>query len=377
MAAWSERTGGTINISVPKLKKSGNDRTTVTVKLAENLGLTFGGRSYALFDCFSDGLTYIVPSIQLYDEGYSFALNGYEARVFWNIREVEDTDGSYERIWKMYGNRGIRDIAKAVALLRLEPLFRCLDPLRRKETITIAEHLADGVITKEEERDLLLSIAECYATLPEVYQSLDEPAKGQIGVKPEEIEPKPMVKLIRTLCDLFKGRKGKAYPAWAGTDASVPLMIVSALMLYPFTRAMKPRAAMEEADRLLADAFLEDAFNAKGYNENARRVITHAAALLVSAGTMYQKNSDPVSLFAAIANDDGVMNLTQCNTYQGEIWYNKEEMQRAILVTALAFSLYPKARDFSADDFINTMLEKELNSGYKLTALLRKEDTED
>lgn len=372
-----ERAGGTINVSVPKLRKNGNDRTTVTVKLAENLGLTFGGRSFALLDCFSDGLTYIMPSIQLYDEGYSFSLNGYEAKVFWNIREVEDTDGSYERIWKLYGRRGIRNISKAVALLRLEPLYRCLDPLRKKETILLARHLAEGTITKEEERDLLLSVAECYAALPEVYQSLDEPAKGQIGVHPAEVEPKPMVKLIRTLCDLFKGRKCSTYPAWAGIDNSIPLMLISALMLYPFTRKMKPRAAMEEADRLLADAFLEEAFNEAGYDENARRVITHAAALLVSAGDMYQKNSDPLAQFAAIANDDGVMDLTQCNEYQGEIWYNKEEMQRAILIIALSFSLSPKARGFSADEFVNIMLEKELKSGYKLAALLRKEDSED
>ena len=154
-------------------------------------------------------------------------------------------------------------------------------------------------------------------------------------------------------------------------------MLISALMLYPFTRKMKPRAAMEEADRLLADAFLEEAFNEAGYDENARRVITHAAALLVSAGDMYQKNSDPLAQFAAIANDDGVMDLTQCNQYQGEIWYNKEEMQRAILIIALSFSLSPKARGFSADEFVNIMLEKELKSGYKLAALLRKEDSED
>ena len=92
---------------------------------------------------------------------------------------------------------------------------------------------------------------------------------------------------------------------------------------------------------------------------------------------MYQKNSDPLSQFATIANDDGVMNLTQCNEYQGEIWYNKEEMQRAILIIALSFSLSPKARGFSADEFVNIMLEKELKSGYKLAALLRKEDSED
>ena len=139
---------------------------------AENLGLTFGGKNYALLDCFSDGLTYIIPSMQLYDEGFSFSLDGYEARVYWNIRQVEDTDGSYERLWRMYGRKGISNISKAVALLRLEPLFKAMEMLRTQETLKHLEDLVRGRLSKQGERDLLLSIAECYTTIPEVYKTL-------------------------------------------------------------------------------------------------------------------------------------------------------------------------------------------------------------
>ena len=66
-------------------------------------------------DCFSDGLTYIIPSINLFD-GFSFGLNGYEARVFWNIREVEDTDGCIEALHKEYGE----DFEKTIKYLKEE-----------------------------------------------------------------------------------------------------------------------------------------------------------------------------------------------------------------------------------------------------------------
>ncbi|MBQ0071859.1 MAG: alpha-amylase, partial [Spirochaetales bacterium] len=113
-----ERVEGTINVSAPKLKKNGDERHLETTRLSENLNLHYLSRKFCIMDCFSDGLTYIIPSISVYD-GFHFALNGYETKVFWNIREVEDTDGCYERLWKEYGFRGVKDMEKAIALMRL------------------------------------------------------------------------------------------------------------------------------------------------------------------------------------------------------------------------------------------------------------------
>ena len=372
-----EAVSGTINTSVPKLRKGAGGRTAVTSKLADSLGLTFGGRSFALLDCFSDGLTYLMPSIMLYDEGFSFSLNGYEARVFMNIREVEDTDGSYEKLWQTYGRKGFKNIARSVALLRLQPLFKSIDSLRSDETLSIITKLVNGTINKEEERDLLLTIAECYATIPEVFKTLDEPAKGQIMTAPCEVEPKPMIRLVKALVSAFKGRNGDTFPAWAAADRTVPAIILSAIMIHPFITGMKPRGAMEEADRLLVDAFFEDAFRKLGMDDNSIRIASHAAALLTTAGSYYRKDASPEKMLGGIVSDEGVLNLTQCNEYQGEIWYNKEEMQKAILVSALSFQLLPKARDFVADEFVKTLLEKELSSGYKLRRLIAESKAED
>ena len=371
-----EECSGTINISVPKLKKDKDSRTAVTTKLADSLALSFGGRNFALLDCFTDGLTYILPSIQLYDEGFSFHLNGYESRVYWNIRQVEDTDGSYEKLWRMFGRKGIRNISKAVALLRLEPLFKAMEALRSQETLHHLEDLVNGRLSKQGERDLLLSIAECYTTIPEVYKTLDEPAKGQIAVKPEEVEPKPMIRLVRTLASLFREKKGKAFAAWASADNALALTLASSLVLHPFASGLDIIEAMEETDRLLIDAFFEYEFSNLGYDENERRAITHGAAVLTAAGKLYKKNLKPLELFATIISDEGVQNLAQCNEYRGEIWYNKEQMQRLILLSALAFALLPASKDFNADAYIKELFEKEAKSGYKLKELLKKEETE-
>ena len=107
-----------------------------------------------------------------------------------------------------------------------------------------------------------------------------------------------------------------------------------------------------------------------GLSDAERRVVSHAAALLSSVAAIVPKKGKAEELFASIINDEGVMDLAQCNEYQGIMWYNKEEIQRIILISALALSLTPAIRGFDADSFVKTMLEKELRSEYKLDKLL-------
>ena len=133
---------------------------------------------------------------------------------------------------------------------------------------------------------------------------------------------------------------------------------------------------MEETDRLLIDSFFEYEFNELAYGENERRAVIHSAAILTTAGRDYQKGMSSLKLFTQIMSDEGVQNLTQCNEYQGEIWYNKEQMQRVILLSALSFALSPKSKDFNPDEYIKTLMEKEMESGYKLKELLRDDEEE-
>ena len=107
----------------------------------------------------------------------------------------------------------------------------------------------------------------------------------------------------------------------------------------------------------------------------------HEAALLVSSVNMYtemdnNKNASPVELIAPLLNDSGVMNLTQCNEYRGEIWYNKEAMQKVILISTLTYALTRDSKENIADGFASTLLEKEINSGYKLRLLLSTKEDE-
>lgn len=371
-----ERCGGTIHRSVEKLVRDGGEKRTAEISLAENLGLHFGPNHYVLLDNFSDGLTYIMPSINIFDSGFSFALNGYESRVFWNIREVEDPDGVYEKIYREYQNRGIKNIKTAVGLLRLAPIYKVMAGLRQKENIKYIEDIIQGRSTKVSERALLLVLAEAYSTLYELYPTLEEAAKQMIQAEPEDVDPAPVIKMIRNISKLFSKKGADCFKSWASMDNTITLIVASALFLLPFQKDKDHKSMMEIADRLLLDQFFEAELANVGADDNKSRALIHESALLVSSINVFSDMRDeeleenPIMLISAILNDTGVMNLTQCNEYQGEIWYKKENMQKVLLISTLAYALSSDKAIEKADMFAKTLLEREVNSEYKLRKLL-------
>ena len=370
-----ERVFGTINTSCPKLKKNGDEKKMVRTNLAENLNLSYGSRNYCIMDCFSDGLSYILPSISMYD-GFSFSLDGYQAKVFWNIREIEDTDGCIESLYKEYGERGIRDIDKALAMMRLRPVYDVLDKARDEKFIGLIEDIINNESTKEKERELLLELAEIYSTLYEIYPGLEESVKGQIGAVPSDVEAQPVIKLIKAFSKAFGAKGPKTFQSWASLDESIKILISQVLLLIPFAEDSTPKSLMETADRLMLDEFFSNYTSLLGMDENQRRALSHEAALMLSATILYKEETiekTPTLMLSCLLNDSGVMNLVQCHEYQGTVWYNKESMQRAIVICTLSYFVSSQERTAKeTDSFARTLLEKEIKSGYKLSGIVKE-----
>ena len=362
-----ERVFGTINTSCPKLKKNGDEKKMVRTNLAENLNLSYGSRNYCIMDCFSDGLSYILPSISMYD-GFSFSLDGYQAKVFWNIREIEDTDGCIESLYKEYGERGIRDIDKALAMMRLKPVYDVLDKARDEKFIGLIEDIINNESTKEKERELLLELAEIYSTLYEIYPGLEESVKGQIGAVPSDVEAQPVIKLIKAFSKAFGAKGPKTFQSWASLDESIKILISQVLLLIPFAEDSTPKSLMETADRLMLDEFFSNYTSLLGMDENQRRALS--ATILYKEETI---EKTPTLMLSCLLNDSGVMNLVQCHEYQGTVWYNKESMQRAIVICTLSYFVSSQERTAKeTDSFARTLLEKEIKSGYKLSGIVKE-----
>lgn len=366
-----ERSSGVINKSANKITRKGDEKQLESISLAENLSLHFSAKNYVIFDSFTDGLSYIYPSMNIFDYGFGFSLNGYESKVYWNIREVEDTDGIYEKLYSIYKDKGIKNINKAIMLLKLAPIYKILEPLRRQEFLKLIDNIVKGKSSREEERSALLTLAEVYTTLYECYPKLEESAKGLLDNPPYDVNPTPIVNIIKQTARLFSDKGSKAMRSWSSVDESISVLFAIALTILPFAKDMDIRSTMELSDILLMSEFYEKAMkNAGFYKEDEMRALSHEGALLLSSYNLSLNN--PENLLRAVLNDSGVMNLTKCNEYRGEIWFNKERMQKTILITSFAKAVAYKEKNDALNEELNHLLDKEIKSGYKLNILLAK-----
>jgi Glycosidases len=374
-----ERVQARIKYSAPKLKKNGEESSQVTISIADNLGLSFGGRRYVIWENFSTGMTHIMPSIKFFEEGFEFALEGYESMVLWNIREVEDIDGNFEKLYKMLGSNGIKDISRAIALLRLKPLYKLIDNFRSESFIREITAIVKGKATAQMEKSVLLTIAECYVKLIEGFDALPSPLRAQLAVRPREIEAKEMIGAIKTIATLFsKEAKTGLFANWAATEESLPLIVAASIILEPFVD--KKRTALSAAttgDRLLLDSFLENWGKEAGCTPDEVRTAVHAGALLATAGIAKKtKEADEcVSVLEAVLADKVALDYVNANEYQGVTWYNKESMQSLILITALSLAIMsPRRAVFDPEKFVSTLFDKEAAAEYKLASLLKKDE---
>ena len=370
-----ERVYGNIKTSVPK-KVRGKENETRTIQLADNLALSFRARRYVIFENFSDGLFYLMPSIKLFEEGLSFSLNGYESRVYWNIREVEDTDGAYEILYNTYHERGIRDINTAIALIRLRPLYSLFDIMRSRNFYLAIKKIAEGVSTIQDERAMLLTCAEVYTKIAEVYPSFDDVLKAMLGDY-TEVDAKLMIQDVKTFSALMKRKNANALNIWADFEDALSFLLLVSVALRPF-KMESVADTMKVADQILPEHLFEEAAKEAGLEKDDARLASHAAAIFLKAGDMisYKETKDPVKVLSLLAEDDAIKDFAAINEYQGIRWYNKERMQLLILVSALSLKLKYHKRGFDSDAFASILLNREMESEYQLDKLLKKEEEE-
>ena len=371
-----ERVSANIRMSCPKLKKDGGEKETVTVSLAENLGLHFGGRHYMIYENFSTGLTYLMPSIKLFEEGYSFTIDGYDSRVLWNIREVEDFDGSYEKLYHFLGDGGVRNINVAVTLLRLKPVYRELEAFRSENFFSLIDDiLFAGGNSAQSERKLLLLVAETYSHLVGVSETFDENLVEALPQKPRDVDPATMVAQVRALSKLMAKDDNSVFASFARLTPELSLVIAASIVLKPFINEETDsvKTAMTAGDKLLLQYFFESRKEDLGLDDNDIHQLMHLAAFFSVAGFRMEEVLDrkPEEILARLLEDDAVWDAAKCNEYQGVTWYNKEMMQFIIVLSALsAQTLIPDRDDFDGEKYLAQLLEAEQEAEYKLDRLI-------
>jgi len=139
-----ESTAGWISESAPFLMKDGDARVHQTESIGGALKLTDGSGYYCLFEGFHDKLTYIRPSWELYDQGLYAELQGYQTQLFLNFREVYDAQGIFHELSIKLKGQGCSNLERELALIRLQPIHKALEPFTEPDQMVLAKQLFEG-----------------------------------------------------------------------------------------------------------------------------------------------------------------------------------------------------------------------------------------
>lgn len=367
---------GTLSKAAPRLYKNENgSRQTLSLTLADALGLTMGGRHFLLYRNFSDGLTYLLPSIRVFDEGMWFSLSGYQAVILLDLREAEDTDGAYERLHDMLGGRGVKDIDRELAFLRLSPVYKTMEPLRDKKVMDALAALSTGTLKKKEERALLLYLGEAYARITATGENLSPAARSVLPAAPHDVPAQEALSFIQKLSSLFSSPEAPVFASGGRIREEYPIVLASALFLLPFISPDTPMdVAMKYSDMLMLDRFFRTAMPSSVTDTDTIRRLCHEGALSASlnsgAAWLYPPGYSPSSVMMTLLEFPAFRELIGCNEYQGVTWYRKESFQDALFTVVVASSTVLENSDGSdAEGLLAALLEKERQSGYRIDGL--------
>ena len=365
-----EKVSGWIKTSSPKLQKNGDEKRTATTSLAEALGLTLGGRRYVIYDSFSEGLTYMKPSIRVFDEGFNLHLNGFETKVYLNIREVEDVDGTYLALYEQMGEEGVANFEQEILALRLKPVYKAMENFHSEQFFKQIRQILTGEATSRTERKLILTLAEAYTHLGAVVENLHPAAQKSLPALPREINPALMLNEVKRWSMLFSSPKTRFFLHGSAIMDELEAVVAASFFLKPFLgENCTIEQAMRVSDKLLLSRFFSKELCEVGFVNDLSRKACHSAAILASAAHQVEDSlEDPKKILAILLEDKSLRLYAQVNEYQGTTWYTKEAMQEIIYLSALSLGVIKGMTN--VDHYSNVLLEAELDAGYKLDRLL-------
>lgn len=358
-----QQINGFIKESSPKLNKSKGE--TETTNIAAALGLSRGEDKFVVYLDFNDSLTYIVPSNQVIDEGIQIFLNGFETKIYFNIKEISDIDGTYKALYERLGSNGIEDLDIEIKSLRLQPIFNRFGCFSTPSFIKSLDSILMGKSIEKDIRKIILQISQCYATLDFAMKDITDYTKIQIG-ETRKIDPTNLLKEFTRFSKVFK--ESKLLTNTAIVMDELDIIVSGILFLLPFIKKNSTIKELNEKETiLLIPYFFSIQLRENGLIGGLAKHTMEGASIVLAAHDIVEDSND--KSFAKLFAVQEIKDYVLCNTYKGVTYYKKESMQELIILTALSLKLFGK-KDFDIDKYISSLLVKETASEYQLEKLL-------
>lgn len=125
------RTEGFINYSLPYYIPS--KKSEFNIKIGDALSLNYEDNKFLILKDFKRNVYYIRTSKEVLDNGLYFKLEGYEAAVFWEFKEVFDGDGIYNDICNFLKGKPCFDLEKEIKTRKYPEIYDAFNILFSKD----------------------------------------------------------------------------------------------------------------------------------------------------------------------------------------------------------------------------------------------------
>jgi glycosidase len=145
-----EATTGRIFNSAPRLSKQGTEKVVVTINLGEALSVNPDEKFYYVFREHISGLEFLRSGREIYQNGFSWGLQGFEYRVFMDFREVFDENGVYEKLSSELNGKGVKSIDGLLDELRLKTVHEAFEHLLADDVIN---YIIDELVRPQDDHN--------------------------------------------------------------------------------------------------------------------------------------------------------------------------------------------------------------------------------
>ncbi len=365
-------TKGTINYSAGRIRGNGSDITGA--KLAESLNIKHDPQYFYVFTEQKTNLKFIFSGAEINDDGMFFGLDGYEFKVFTEIREIFDSHGIYKSLKDTLAGGGTYSIEEATQMLRLKPLHDSLWKLSEDCVINqLNEYLNGSLDNKDNIAELEVELNLISSSLNSILYEINKTGNFNIDRIKAVKEFLTETATLKDISELIEKKTAlKSCPKWL-TSAADDLKILKvknkhdiSLLLYVFLFG-SVNLQIGNGPDIFADLMLDGVLaeiikhrklgGGDPQNINLLQFLSSAKRMRLFGSDLFDvekpvkgkkkqtakkdvKSSSDSTLITKLLDDKEIGNYLNVNEYEGVIYYSKEKFENLIDWLFSMYNLY-------------------------------------
>ncbi len=352
---------GWIKESVPKRHKADGDRSELRrISIGEALGLTNELGFYCLYREHPAGVEYIRASRDFFERGFPVELKAYQYRLFWQFREVKDDEqGTYWKLCRRLGGRGVASLEEEKALLALAPVHDALqfwlDPVVFQQFRRLVKAGESVPLDRFKELvNMLSSVVEKLKaldpSLPVREPELTTELAGQLGAAMGAAQA------FASPPAAGKGRQKRIaalQPLWRAAEPLAELLLFTWPLLVLVNRLDGERPSESRLSKPLRESWRLN----RVLREFFQKVVVEAVRVdwllgtvtLLSESRLQQekpagRQAAVHALSRTLFSDATAQRLLGVNRFNDLLWFNKEQFENLIFLVGLVSAQQQLAR---------------------------------